>query len=66
MKKAMGVALLVGGTVLLVFAYQARQSVESKVTQVFSGSPSNKTMWLTVGGAVCGVAGLVIVAGKSS
>lgn len=65
MKKAIGVGLLVGGIVMLVYGFQSRDSLESKVNQVFRGSPSSKTMWLTVGGAFAAVAGLVIVLGKS-
>lgn len=64
MNKALGLALLVGGGVLIYFGYNASQSIESKVTQTFNGSPSHKTMWLYAGGAAAAAAGLYLVAVK--
>jgi hypothetical protein len=66
MKKIIGLALLAGGIVLLVFGFQSKDSLESKASELFKGSPSDKTTWYLVGGAVCSVAGvgLILFKGK--
>jgi uncharacterized membrane protein HdeD (DUF308 family) len=60
MYKAIGLALLVGGIVLLIFGFQASHSFSSDVSRTFTGSPTDKSMWMIVGGAVAAVAGLVM------
>lgn len=59
MNKTMSLALLVGGIVLLVFGYNAAQSASSAFSRVFTGSPTNKAIWMIAGGAVAAVVGLV-------
>lgn len=59
MKKAISAALLVGGLLLLYFGYQEYQSFASEVDEFFTGSPSDNSMYLLIGGAVASVAGLV-------
>ncbi len=66
MKKAIGVGLIVAGVVLLVYGFQSRDSLESRVNQVFRGSPSNKAMWLLGGGAGLSAIGLVLVFSKGN
>jgi hypothetical protein len=61
MNKAMSLALLAIGVVLLVYGVNASNSVGSGFSRIFTGSPSYKTLWLLIGGAaalVAGVAGL--------
>ena len=62
MTKAISVALIVGGIVLLYFGGQAFNSVSSEVSRVFTGSPSNKAIILIVAGVVATLAGLTRVA----
>ena len=64
MKKAIGAAFIAGGVALLIFGFQAKDSLESKVTELVKGSPTDKTMWMIGGGAALCVAGLVLVMGK--
>jgi uncharacterized membrane protein YidH (DUF202 family) len=59
MNKSMSLALLVGGIVLLVFGYNAAQSTSSAFSRIFTGSPSNKAIWMIVAGAIAAVLGLV-------
>jgi len=59
MNKSVSVALLVGGIVLLVFGYNAARSASSAFSRVFTGSPTNKAIWMTVAGAVATVVGLI-------
>ncbi|QQC62829.1 DUF3185 family protein [Paraburkholderia ginsengisoli] len=58
MTKAISIALIVGGIVLLYFGGQAFNSVSSDVARVFTGSPSNKAIMLIVAGVVATLAGL--------
>jgi hypothetical protein len=59
MTKALSLALLVGGIVLLYFGGQSFHSVSNDVSRFFTGSPTNKTIWLLVGGVIATLAGLV-------
>jgi hypothetical protein len=59
MNKSMSLALLVGGIVLLVFGYNAAQSTSSAFSRIFTGSPSNKAIWMIIAGAIAAVLGLV-------
>jgi len=61
MKKIIGVALLAGGIVLLVFGFQSKDSFESKANEFLKGSPSNRTTWFLVGGAACSAAGVALI-----
>jgi ammonia channel protein AmtB len=58
MTKAISIALVVGGIVLLYFGGQAFNSVSSEVSRVFTGSPTNKAILLLVGGVIATIAGL--------
>ncbi|HZO86308.1 MAG TPA: DUF3185 family protein [Verrucomicrobiae bacterium] len=59
MNKALSIAFLVGGAIMLVFGFQASDSFGSEVSRAFTGNPTDKTMWLLIGGAVLAVIGLV-------
>lgn len=58
MGKLIGLLLVIVGGALLYWGYEAHQSVGSQVTELVTGSPSDKAMWLLLGGAACVVAGL--------
>jgi hypothetical protein len=60
MNRAIGLALLVGGAVLLIFGVQASHSFTSDVSRTFTGNPTNQSVWMIVGGAVAAVVGLVL------
>jgi hypothetical protein len=60
MNKAFAVALLIGGIVLLVFGFNESKSFSSDVNRFFSGNPTDKAMWMLIGGAVATVAGLTM------
>lgn len=59
MNKPLSLALLVGGILLIVFGISAAESLSSDVSRFFTGSPTDKAMWMLVGGAVAAVVGLV-------
>jgi hypothetical protein len=57
--KMIGLALLVVGVILLIFGINASDAFGSEVKEVFTGTPTDKSIWLIVGGALLGVLGLV-------
>lgn len=60
MTKAIAMALLVGGVVLIVIGVNAMDSFSSDVSRFFTGSPTDKALWLLVGGIVAAVTGLTL------
>jgi hypothetical protein len=58
MNKTISVALLAGGILLLVFGVIAYDSTSSDISRFFTGSATDKSMWLLVGGGVVTVLGL--------
>jgi hypothetical protein len=59
MNKPLSLALLAGGVVLIIFGVNASNSIGSDISRFFTGSPTDKAIWMLVGGAVAAVAGLV-------
>ena len=59
MNKIVSIALLVGGTVLIVLGINATNSFSSDVSRFFSGSPTDKAVWMLIGGSVAAAVGLV-------
>lgn len=59
MSKAISLALIAGGVVLLYFGGQSFHSLSNDVSRVFTGAPTNKTIWLIAGGAAATLAGLI-------
>lgn len=60
--KAVMLAVLVGGIVLVIYGVAASESFSSDVSHFFTGSPTDKTIWLLVGGIIAiiiGAAGLL-------
>jgi protein-S-isoprenylcysteine O-methyltransferase Ste14 len=60
MNRPIGLALLAGGVVLLIFGIQASHSFSSNVSRVFNGSPTNQSVWMIVLGAILAIVGLVM------
>ena len=60
MNKIVSLALLVGGVVLIVFGVQATDSFSSDVSRFFTGSPTNKAVWMLIGGIVAAIVGLTM------
>jgi len=59
MNKIVSLALLVGGIVLIVVGINATNSFSSDVSRFFTGSPTDKAIWMLIGGIVAGVLGLI-------
>lgn len=65
-RRAVGIAMLVGGVVLLYFGMNASDSLASQVSETFTGSPTDRSVWMLVLGAVAAVAGglMALVPGR--
>ena len=60
MHKLVSIALLVGGVTLMIFGINAMNSFGSDVSRFFTGSPTDKAVWMLIGGLVATAAGLVL------
>lgn len=58
MNKLVSLALLVGGIVFIVLGVSATKSFSSDVSRFFTGSPTDKAVWMLVGGSIAAIAGL--------
>jgi hypothetical protein len=58
MNKPVSLALLVGGVILIIYGISASDSIGSSFSRVFTGSPTDKTIWLLLGGAIAAAVGL--------
>jgi hypothetical protein len=58
MNKLVSLALLVGGAVLIIIGINATNSFSSDVSRFFTGSPTDKAIWILIGGIVAAVVGL--------
>lgn len=52
MNRLIPVAILVVGIILVIYGVAASESFSSDVSRFFTGSPTDKTMWLMIGGIV--------------
>jgi hypothetical protein len=50
MNKSVGVALIAIGVVLIIFGLNASESLSSDASRFFTGTPSDKSIWLLIGG----------------
>lgn len=60
MQRIIGIAVLALGIVLLIMGIRALDSFGSQVSEFFTGSPTDRAVWLTIGGVVMMIAGAVI------
>jgi len=59
MYKIFALTLLVAGVVLVVIGISASQSLGSDISRFFTGSPTDKAIWMLVGGVVLFIVGLL-------
>jgi hypothetical protein len=59
MNKPISIALLVVGIVLVIFGINATNSVSSDVSRLFTGSPTDKAVWMLIGGMAASIIGLL-------
>jgi uncharacterized membrane protein YidH (DUF202 family) len=61
MNKLISLALVAGGIVLIVMGVNATNSFSSDVSRFFTGSPTDKAVWMIIGGVVASLAGLTML-----
>jgi Protein of unknown function (DUF3185). len=66
MNKALGIALVAGGVILMIFGFNASDSFSSDVSRFFSGTPTDKSIWMIIGGVCASIVGLVLTGRKST
>lgn len=57
MNKIVSIILLVIGVVLIIYGINASESVSSGFSRLFTGAPTDRTLWLLIGGAVMAAVG---------
>jgi hypothetical protein len=60
MRMFIGAVIAVLGVVLVVMGLDAEDSVSSRLSKLFTGSPTDKTIWLLVGGAIATAVGIAM------
>jgi hypothetical protein len=58
MNKVVSLTILAGGILLIIFGISASKSFSSDISRFFTGTPTDKAIWMLVGGAVATVVGL--------
>jgi hypothetical protein len=62
MNTGVSLALLVVGILLFIWGFSLSESTSSDISRLFTGSPTDKSVWLMVGGlgvAIVGLFGMV-------
>jgi hypothetical protein len=69
MNRLLSIVLLALGTVLIIYGLNALDSIGSAFSRLFTGAPTDKTLWLLLGGflvAAIGAGGLINGYSKSA
>jgi hypothetical protein len=61
MNKLISLALVAGGIFFIVVGISATNSFSSDVSRFFTGSPTDKAVWMLIGGIVAALAGLTML-----
>jgi len=57
MDKTISLAMLAGGILLVIFGVNASNSFSSDISRIFTDAPTDKAIWMLVGGIVVTVIG---------
>jgi hypothetical protein len=60
MNNIVGLAMFGLGVVLLIFGFNESHSASSDVSRFFTGNPTDRSMWLIVGGTGAVIVGLIV------
>ena len=61
MKTAIALALLAAGILLTIFGVNAMNSVSSDISRFFTGTATDRSIWMLVGGLAMSVVGIVLL-----
>jgi divalent metal cation (Fe/Co/Zn/Cd) transporter len=59
MNKAASIAILAIGILLVIFGLNASNSFGSDFSRFFTGSPTNKAIWMLIGSVFASIVGVV-------
>lgn len=59
MNRTLSLALLVIGIILIIAGLSAADSISSSFSRFFTGNPTDRSMWLLLGGVVAAIIGVV-------
>jgi hypothetical protein len=62
MNRPLSIAFLAVGIILIIYGVSASDSVSSEFSRLFTGAPTDRTLWLLIGGAAAtaiGASGLL-------
>jgi len=57
MVKLLSLGLLIAGIVLIIYGINASESIGSSFSRLFTGSPTDRTVWFLAGGIVAAALG---------
>ena len=60
MNNIAGLAIFAAGIVLLIFGFNASQSLGSDISRAFTGNPTDRSLWLILGGVAAIIGGLFL------
>jgi uncharacterized membrane protein YidH (DUF202 family) len=60
MTRIIGLVILVVGVVLLIMGITEADSLASDISKFFTGNPTDRAVWMIIGGAAAIVLGLVV------
>lgn len=59
MNQSISMAIVAVGVVLIFFGMNAAESISSDFSRFFTGAPTDKAVWMLVGGIAATIVGLV-------
>ena len=57
MTKILSLGLLIAGIVLMIYGINASESISSDFSRLFTGSPTDRTVWFLIGGIAATILG---------
>jgi hypothetical protein len=66
MNKIISLAILAGGILVMIYGINAVNSTGSDISRFFTGAPTDRAMWMLVGGVVASVIGLAGLLSRGS
>ncbi len=63
-KNPIGLFLVIIGAIVLGYGFYASESVASEISKLFTGTPTDRTMYLLGAGAITLIAGIFLMLGN--
>lgn len=61
MNRPLGIGLIAAACLMAYFGLRASESLASEVSRFFTGSPTDRSVWLLLGAVACGVFGSMLL-----